>query len=332
MSIQFLFQPFVWRNWPVDEVLLGWVDIARDRVVVALMIALALVGIGRLPARHLTSRALMLAGAIVAGALIGELILLAGGALEAADHLRLLVARVVRWSAVAGSVAAMFYVWRRVSDARSAAQAVELRRLQIERQIAQARLQVLRSQIEPHFLFNTLATVRRLQHTERAQGSRLLANFLDYLRRTLPALQAERTTLGQEIDLVQAYLGVVEVRMSGRLQTSFAVPAALRACELPPFSIATLVENAVKHGIAPSPLGGMVHVEARRIGDALEVTVADTGVGFSGSAGTGIGLANIRARLRTLYGSGGRLSVESNVPSGVRARMHLPIVVPELAK
>ena len=139
-------------------------------------------------------------------------------------------------------------------------QATELRRAQMERQIAQSRLQMLRSQIEPHFLFNTLATVRRLHHTEPAQGAQLLTHFLDYLRLTLPTLHDEGATLGQEIDLVQAYLGVVAVRMSGRLQVSFEVSDELRACEFPALSIATLVENAVKHGIAPAPEGGAIQV------------------------------------------------------------------------
>ena len=319
MSTQFLFQPFVWRNWPLDEVLLGWSEVVRDRVVVALAIALALIGAGRAPARTPAGHALLLGAAIVFGAAVGEVALVG-----APGDARSVFGRVLRWCVIAGSVAAMFFLWRRTADANAAVQATELRRAQTKRQIAQARLQALRSQIEPHFLFNTLATVRRLHHTEPGQGAQLLASFLDYLRLTLPTLRDERSTLGQEIDLVQAYLGVVAVRMSGRLQVSFDVPAELRGVEFPPLSIATLVENAIKHGIAPLPAGGTVHVQARRLGAVVEVSVADTGVGFSGLGGSGIGLANIRARLQTLYGEQGVLVLETNQPSGVRASIRLP--------
>ena len=324
MSTQFLFQPFVWRNRPVDEVMLGWVEVIRDRVVVALSIALALVLGGRAPVRTLGMRSLVLVAAIVFGATAGELVLVAFDAPGAPGDARSVFGRALRWSVVAGSVAAMFFIWQRTADARAAMQATELRRAQMERQIAQSRLQMLRSQIEPHFLFNTLATVRRLHHTEPAQGAQLLTHFLDYLRLTLPTLHDEGATLGQEIDLVQAYLGVVAVRMSGRLQVSFEVPDELRACEFPALSIATLVENAVKHGIAPAPAGGAIRVQARRIGATLEVSVADTGIGFSGSGGSGIGLANIRARLHTLYGDAGVLTLEANEPNGVRACIRLP--------
>ena len=191
-----------------------------------------------------------------------------------------------------------------------------LRRSQADSQVAQLRLQSLRSRIEPHFLFNTLATVRRLHHTDPADGARLLGHFLSYLRLTLASETAQHATLGDEIDLVGAYLHIVALRMSGRLKLRWDVSAELRGCELPPLLIASLVENAVKHGIAPRPEGGMIEVAARAVGALLEVTVADTGAGFSGSGGSGIGLLNTRARLATLYGAAGTLTLENNRPSG----------------
>ena len=324
MSTEYLFQPFVWRNWPWDEVLAGWFEVARDRVVVALMIGSALIGSSRVPVRTLRARAALLAAAIVAGAGAGELVLLAGGALGAEGGPAPVLGRVARWAVVGGSVSAMWFVWRRAAEASAAAQAVELRRVRLERQATEARLEALRGQIEPHFLFNTLATVRRLQQIEPAQGARLLAHFVDYLRSARPAQQGNGNLLGQEVDLTRAYLSVVALRMAGRLAVSFDVPDDLRALPFPPLTLATLVENAVKHGIEPAPAGGMISVVVRRVGDTLEAVVADTGVGFSGTSGSGIGLANIRARLHTLYGSAGTLKLHGNLPSGVRASMHLP--------
>src|SRR5205823_5729174 len=133
---------------------------------------------------------------------------------------------------------------------------------------------------------------------EPAQGARLLAHFVDYLRSAQPAWQGDGNRLGQEIDLTRAYLGVIELRMAGRLAVSFDVPDELRTLPFPPLTLATLVENAVKHGIEPAPAGGTITVVVRHVGDVLEAVVSDTGVGFSGSSGSGIGLANIRARLQ----------------------------------
>lgn len=324
MSTQYLVQPFVWRNWAWDEVLAGWLEVVRDRAVVAAAIALALVVASRLPVTTLRGRTVTLACAILAGAAAGEFALLAGGAPGASPGGAALLGRVARWSVIAGSVAAMWHLWRSTTETSAAAQAVELRSVQFERQATEARLEALRGQIEPHFLFNSLATVRRLQQVDPAQGAQLLAHFVAYLRSAQPAQQGQTNTLGQEIDLARAYLGVVAQRMSGRLQVHIDVADELRCLAFPPLTIATLVENAAKHGIAPAPAGGTISVMARRIGDSLEAVVADTGVGFSGQSGSGIGLANIRARLNTLFGSAGALTLQNNQPSGVRAAMRLP--------
>ena len=324
LSTQFLAQPFVWRNWPIDEVLLGWFDVMRSKAITALAIGFALVATDRLPMRSPRWRAVWLCVAIAVGAAVGELVPLAADTRSGTAGLLLALGRVLQWTLVGCSVVAMYSLWRSSADARSAVQGAELRRSQADSQLAQLRLQSLRSRIEPHFLFNTLATVRRLHHTDPADGARLLGHFLSYLRLTLASERAQHATLGDEIDLVGAYLHIVALRMSGRLKLRWDVSAELRGCELPPLLIATLVENAVKHGIAPRPEGGMIEVAARAVGALLEVTVADTGAGFTGSGGSGIGLLNTRARLATLYGAAGTLTLENNRPSGVLARMRLP--------
>jgi hypothetical protein len=324
MSTEFLAQGFVWRHWPFAEVMLGWLDVARDNVVVTLAIGLAVAIARRIPAPSLAARSSILGAAIVVGATCGELALVAAASLGAARDTTSFLGRVVRWCIFAGSIAAMWHLFRRANQTDAAARAVELRRAQLERQATEARLEALRNQIEPHFLFNTLATVRRLHRVEPERGARLLDHFVDYLRSAQPSHQGQASTLGQEVDLVRAYLGVVTVRMSGRLEVTFDVPDALRSCPFPPLTIATLVENAIKHGIAPAPDGGTITVSVRGTDVGLEADVVDTGVGFSGGSGTGIGLANIRARLLTLYGGSATLTLQANTPHGVRATLRLP--------
>lgn len=326
MSTQFLFQTFLWAQWPWAEVLVAWLGYAGERVVVTVAIALAVVVATRAVVRALWACAALLAVAIVLGAMAGELALMAMGAPGAPAGTAALLSDVAYWSGIATGIAAIFYRWRQSTESLAAAQAAQVQRLGAEQQIANARLQALRSQIEPHFLFNTLATVRRLHHTDPAQGAQLLHHFLAYLGASLPAEQDRRSTLGDEIDLVRAYMSVLVVRMSGRLLVTFDVPHDLRQAQFPPLTLATLVENAVKHGIAPSAAGGAIHVHARSVGPVLEVSVADTGVGFSdqGLGGSGIGLANIRARLKTTFGERASLSLHANQPCGVRATMRLP--------
>ncbi len=321
MSAQMLFQPFVWRNWPWDDVLAAWMQLAAQRVAVALVIALALSAAWRVPARSAAGRAGLLASAIAIAATAAE---------EALAHFglgteRALWHRFVQWNVVAGSVAGMFYLWRRGSEARGAAQSLALRQAQRERQRVVVRLQALRSQIEPHFLFNTLATLRSLQRNDPGQGAQLVACLVDYLRAAGPETVRDDSTLGEEIALVRAYLGVVSMRMPGRIEVEIDVDAALLGCEMPALIVATLVENAVKHGLAPAPAGGRLGVTARRRGDSLEVSVRDTGVGFGGSvSGSGLGLANVTARLQTLYGANGSLELRENNPHGVDASVRLP--------
>jgi Histidine kinase len=327
MSTQYLFQPFVWANWPWDEVLIGWLEVIRDRLVVALPIALALVIAARLPTLRPTMRAATLATAIIIGASAGEALLIGAGSEGESTARGAVIGRIVHWCLMAAALAAMYYLWLRITSARAMAAADELHMVQLQRQIAETRLQTLRNQIEPHFLFNTLATVRRLQEAQPAEGSQLLRDLINYLRLTIANLQRSHATLGHEMDLVRAYLGVIEVRMSGRLKVQFDFPASLLACAFPPLTLATLVENAVKHGVGPQPEGGTINITARRADDALEVVVTDSGAGFASTIGTGIGLANVRARLRTLYGTRGQLALESHKPHGVRAAIRLPFVV-----
>jgi two-component sensor histidine kinase len=324
LSLQYLAQPFVWRNWPVEEVLEGWLVIFRDRLIVTVLMAAAIAVTALVRTESLRLRAMLLAVGVVIGAVSGEWIVRRlYGQFDGSGSL---TAHALRWSAVALAVSAMFYLWRMSSDSNEQLRNEALRRLNIENQLTNTRLAALRSQIEPHFLFNTLATLRWLQRTRPEAGARLLANFIDYLRRIGPMLECSEVALGEEIDLMRAYLEVVEMRMGDRLHVVIDVPPGMRRARVPPLALATLVENAVKHGISPAQHGGEIAILAREVAHQLVLSVTDTGVGFnpSSGSGTGIGLSNVCSRLSTLYGALGSLRVEANTPTGVRATLRLP--------
>ncbi len=333
MSTQYLAQPFVWANWPVDDVLLGWLEVARGRVLVALSIALALALVTRVPAQRLAARAALIVAGIVVGAVVGEFGLYMLGAAGERTDASSIAGRTAQWVGLGVSVAAIYGLWVRQRAAHAAARASELQRSTAQALLVQTQLQSLRHQIDPHFLFNTLATIRRLSETDAPGGERLLHHLLDYLRSTTSSAR-QRTTLGEEADLAASYLAIAATRMAGRLDVAVDVPDALRRHPCPPLALATLVENAVKHGITPAPDGGGISVAARRDGDALEIVVADTGVGIGGAmpasaGGAGIGLANVRARLRALHGGAASLAVVGNAPRGVRAVIRMPYSLPE---
>ena len=157
MSTQLLVQPFVWRNWPWDEVVTAWLGLAYERLVVALIIAWTIALVWQLPLRSPLPRSLVLGVAIVFGATVGEHMLAVTGFVDPPGDVREVLSRAGQWSMLSASLASLFYLWRRAGALQSEAQDVALRRVENERRIAQARLQALRSQIEPHFLFNTLA-------------------------------------------------------------------------------------------------------------------------------------------------------------------------------
>jgi hypothetical protein len=206
----------------------------------------------------------------------------------------------------------------------SAMREAEVERLALEREVAEARLQVLQAQIEPHFLFNTLANVRRLYQTDRANAQRMLDDLMRYLEAALPRMRAADSTVDCEVGLVAAYLGVQAVRMGRRLAFEIDVPPALGPLALPPMMLLTLVENAIKHGLNPLPEGGRIVVQARCEGDRLRLAVIDDGGGFKASSGEGTGLANIRARLALLHRGAGRLRLTENRPRGVTSLLEVP--------
>ena len=229
-----------------------------------------------------------------------------------------------RYSALGMLIAAAWFYVRAEAEQASALEQVALDSARMDQQAAEARLQVLEAQIEPHFLFNTLANVKRLYDTDRVNGARMLRNLREYLAIALPQMRATESTLGREIDHVTAYLNIQQIRMGRRLAFAIDVAEPLRSARMPALMLVTLTENAIKHGLGPSREGGRIDLRASIEGDRLRVQVADTGHGFAKAAGGGTGLANIRARLAALFGNAASLSLSLNAPRGVIATIVLP--------
>jgi hypothetical protein len=196
----------------------------------------------------------------------------------------------------------------------------------LKRQVVEARMAAMQAQIEPHFLFNTLASIDHLIEVDPPRASRMQKNLISLLRASMPALREGGSDLGRELAVVKPYLEILKVRMEDRLQTEVTVSDGLQSAEFPPMMLQSLVENAIKHGLEPKPEGGRLTVSAEIVHGKLEVSVADTGVGFgrAATAGTGIGLANIRERLKLLHGSAGEVRIAENQPGGTRVTIVVP--------
>jgi signal transduction histidine kinase len=232
------------------------------------------------------------------------------------------------WLVVVASVMAVLGEYRLAfSRAGDSLHQAEVERLRAQSELAAGRLQLLQAQIEPHFLFNSLANVRRLLRTDGVAGRAMLADLLRYLESALPRLREDQPTLEREVEIVRAFLGVHQVRMGLRLMVDFDVPKALGDRIVPPMMLLTLVENALKHGLQPMLEGGSIRIAATSDATTLRLQVADTGSGLGTSLGAGTGLANIRARLRSMYGAAAQLTLRVNEPRGVVAMIELPLAI-----
>ena len=221
-------------------------------------------------------------------------------------------------------------VGRRRAEVQAAEATERAEHEQLQRQLMQARLAAMQAQVEPHFLFNTLATIDHLIETDPARASRMQKQLIALLRARLPHLRdgavAAVSNLGSEMDMVLPYLEILKMRMEERLQVQIDVPEGLRSAEFPPLMLQSLVENAIAHGLEPKDVGGSLHIAAQVSDGRLCVMVADTGLGFGegATAGTGLGLANIRERLHMLYGDRAELRIERNEPAGTRVQLCVP--------
>ncbi|MFA7281548.1 MAG: histidine kinase [Sterolibacterium sp.] len=228
-----------------------------------------------------------------------------------------------------GSIAVTVLATRaRIARAEAELMRSEADRQRLARKHAEAELKVIRAQIEPHFLFNTLANLSFLIKNNPEQALAMLENLIDYLQAAVPRIRGETSTLRNELVMASAYVAILQIRMGDRLQSVFDVPQDLLALPFPPMMLITLIENAIKHGLNELPEGGTITVSASRRTDVLVLSVTDTGAGLpqlGNDSKDGIGLSNIRERLAAMYGERGKLMLTANQPRGTVATLEIPL-------
>jgi signal transduction histidine kinase len=265
-----------------------------------------------------------------AGAFVGGLGALAGkhelaSAFATGQWGRALAIGLLVGLVMAGAIALVTWLRGRELRQRTARLQAEADRERFARQTTQAELKLLQAQIEPHFLFNTLANLRYLVSSGSADALPMLDHLIHYLRTALPDLRSEGSTLGREAQLAEAYLSIMKLRMGAGLAFEIDIPAALAGVEFPSLMAMTLVENAVKHGIQPLGSGGRIAMRAEAANGRLRVSVEDSGRGLAEPIGQGVGLANIRERLKALYGDAARLDLRAVEPAGTVASIEIPL-------
>jgi sensor histidine kinase YesM len=326
VSTQVLFQPHLFEMWELPDIARGWANYFGEVLAIAVATWLAVAAVEQWRLRPGWVRASLLATALIAPVLaVVWLISWQYSGQWWPPAPLMVLGETMKYSMLGAFVFAARALQRHAARANAMALTLEAARRELEREAAEAQLQLLQAQIEPHFLFNTLAHVRRLYRKQPSTGAQTIDNLMTCLRAALPQARRSESTLAEEFELVAAYLQLFQVRMGPRLRFTLDLPPAQRRLPFPPMVLVTLAENSIKHGLAPADLGGTVQLRARRVGAALEVSVADDGVGFGpDSGGHGVGLINIRRQLAARFGDAASLTLEQRDSGGVLARLLLP--------
>jgi two-component sensor histidine kinase len=328
LSSEPLFQPGLFDFWSPADVLHAWLQYLAELggIASSMVAAYCLVDVvseRSSPGRRW--RLVWMAAAFHAAAFAAMSVTAAvtGGG---QPPLGLAVTQAMRLALIGTLLVVMDTLWQKARRADSEAAALASDGAALAREERELQLRLLQAQIEPHFLFNTLANVRRLYRLRPEQGAQMMESLKRYLQAALPSVRRADATLADELALVRSYLELLRMRMAERLDYAIDAEPGLGATPFPPMIVATLVENAVKHGLEPSEAGGRIDVRARRSGFALEVSVSDDGVGLSAqpSQGSGVGLANVRRQLVGRYGSAGRLRLQPKSP-GFSATIVIPL-------
>jgi len=278
--------------------------------------------------QHLVPREAMQVLAIIAGSFLGTIL---ATILKFRDVSTMFTERLAGVSITMGLgfgfgcvVVAMYNLREKTARDREQLLRAEADRQKLEKNVLEARLALLQAQVEPHFLFNTLANVQHLLQTDPPEAARVLDSLIRYLSAAMPQMRESATNLGREIDMARAFLEINRVRMGSRMSYAIDVPDSLKQHAFPPMMLISLVENAVKHGVDPCCECGSITIRAAAAQGTLRVSVEDTGEGIKPKKGGGVGLANIRERLKALYGPSARLVIEERAPHGVVASIEVP--------
>jgi sensor histidine kinase YesM len=323
--------------WPFSEWLMEFTRVTGELLIIALIVALAVVATCNLVPARASRRYPAVALAVAVSSLVGVVVWLAvstGGAFDfevegvtssLADVVKVTLGNWLLYGLQCALFTVVYVSLREADESAERALQAERDRARFVQRMDEARLKMLQAQIEPHFLFNTLANVRRLYQTAPGDAMTMLENLMRYFAVALPQMRAADSTLGREVDLTESYLNIQQIRMGRRLAFDIDIAEPLRDARMPPMMVLTLAENAIKHGLAPLPEGGFVRVSAAVSGQELQVRVSDSGRGFVQTSGAGTGLANIRARLQAAYGAAGRLTLAHNTPRGITATIAVPL-------
>ena len=284
------------------------------------------------PASSPVSNTLIIAAAVITGALGGSFLAsrLIGVPLSTSLHGEwTLLSQLLFLSLLFGSIITYFFFSffssrEKMAQAEAFIREERIKRLTLEKETLETRLRLLQAQVEPHFLFNSLSNILSLLDTDLGKGKEMLADLTHYLRASLSLTREKTSTIGQEMELVRAYMNIFKVRMGDRLSYRIEIPDYLKERPFPPMLIQPLVENAIKHGLEPKINEGEISIRIEEKEDSLRLVVSDTGVGFNEKCPPGFGLSNIRERLKTLFDGQGRLILEENTPCGLKAILEVP--------
>lgn len=266
------------------------------------------------------------AGGTLSGMQIGPLVLRQVFSIPLDQAPKSLLQMIILAISFGGIVSYFFFSKAELKVTKEEIQQERIQRLSKEKEALEANLRLLQAQIEPHFLFNTLSNILSLIDTDRTKGKSMLEDLIQYLRTSLSRTRHDLITLDQEVEIIKAYLNILKIRMDERLHFRIEISDALRQQPFPPMLLQPLVENAVKHGLDPKIEGGEILIKAEEGDGFIRIEIKDNGIGFHAYFEAGVGIGNVRERLRLLYGEKGRLIIEENKPSGVIVIIEVPIL------